>query len=124
MEPVLLWSYNHTRPHESHVGDALVGGKAMSVDKICANEAARSTKTSLAMDSNLLLLDGDHIVRHLDELPYKWQWRTGAIFEFHIVMSDANGGEVGGTVECGVQTDDKANFLRAKVGKYHLEGIW
>jgi hypothetical protein len=72
MKPMLLWSDNHARTHESHESDDLVCGKPISVNQVSTDEAAGATQTSLAVDSNSPFFHGNHFVGHFDESSNQW----------------------------------------------------
>lgn len=98
MQPVLLGANDHTRTHESHVRNDLIGGKAIPVNEVCANEAACAAKPSLAVNRNGLVLDCDHVVRHSDELLDHMQRWAGPVVEDHVQVVDTESSEVCGRV--------------------------
>ncbi len=61
VEPVLLGTDDHAWSHESHKGDDFVGGEAVAVDEVCADQTARSTKTGFAVDGDALF-SGDLVM--------------------------------------------------------------
>ena len=71
MEPVLLGTDNHARAHEAHVCDNLVGGEAVLVDQVSPDEAASSSKSSLAVNCDTALLHRNHLMCKVDELAYE-----------------------------------------------------
>jgi len=93
---MLLRANNHAGAHEAHVCDNLVGSEAMLVDQICANEAAGSSKTSLAMDSDSLALHCDHLVCEVDKLANQTQRRAGTVVKDHVQVLNAQSLEVRG----------------------------
>ena len=71
MKPMLLWSNYHTGTHEAHVSDDFIGGEGMLIDQISSNEAASSTKSSFAVNSDTLLAHRNHFMRKIDELAHE-----------------------------------------------------
>lgn len=91
VQPVLLWSDNHTRSHEAHKGYNLISSKAVAVDKICTNQASSSSETSLAVNSNALLLDGNGFMGQADKLAHGCERRASSVVKDHIEMLNAEG---------------------------------
>lgn len=124
VEPVLLRSNNHTRAHEAHESNELRRSEAIAVDEVGANEAASTAETSFAVNSNVLLVDGDNLVGKLDELANKREWRAGSILENHVEVLDAEILKVVLVVEVRVEADDESDVARNKVAEDILEGDW
>lgn len=94
MEPMLLGADNHTGTHEAHVCDDLVGSEAVLVNEVGTDQAASSSQTGLAVDSDSLALDSDHLVSEIDELADQAEWRTCAVVKDHVEVLDAQSLEV------------------------------
>lgn len=99
VQPVLLGTDDHAGTHESHEGDYFVGGEAVPVDEVCADEAPGSAEAGFAVHRNSFVFDGDHFMGKLDEFLDESERWTGAVVEYHIQVIDAKGGEVGWRVE-------------------------
>ena len=122
MQPVLLWTNDHTRPHESHESDDFVGSEAIAVDEVSSDKTACPSQAGFAMHSDTLLLL-DHVVREPDELLDDWESWAGAILKDHINVLNAESCEVCGAVELRVQPDDEANISFDEMGKDVLEWL-
>lgn len=121
VQPVLLGTNDHTRAHETHESDDLVGGETMPVDEVGSNQAASPSKTSLAVHGDALLADSDHLVGEVDEVADEVEGWTRAIVENHVQVLDAKGGEVGRRVKLGVEADHETNVAGGEMGKDILE---
>ena len=67
MQPMLLWTDNHAGTHEAHKGNDLVGGEAVTIDEIGADETAGAAEPGFAMDGDTLLFDSDSVVGEIYE---------------------------------------------------------
>lgn len=123
MKPMLLGANNHTGTHEAHVCNDLVGGKAMLVDEVGADQAASSSETGLAVNSNSLALDGDHLVGKIDEFADQAERRACAVVEDHVEVLDAQSLEVRRGVELRVETNNKTNAALNEVREDILEWL-
>lgn len=121
MEPVLLGADDHARSHEAHKGDDFVGGEAVPVDEIGADQAARTAEAGFAVDGDASFALVDCFVRQFDEFLDEGEWRAGAVVEDHVEVVDAEGGEVGWAIEFGVETDDEADVAVGEMGEDVLE---
>jgi len=121
VQPMLLWANHHTGAHEAHVGDDLIRSEAVLVDQVCSDEAPGPTQPSLAVNSNALLVYGNHLVRQVDELADQRQRWASAVVEDHVQMLDTELCEVGGRVELRIQAHYQANVARAEVRQDVLE---
>ena len=91
---MLLGTDHHARAHEAHVCDNLVGGEAVLVDQVCADQAASSSQSSFAVDCDTALLYCDHLVCEVDKLAYEGQRWACSVVEDHVQVLDAELGEV------------------------------
>ena len=69
---MLLRSYDHSRSHETHKSNDLVGSKAVAVNEISPNETACSAESSFAVYRNSLVLDINSLMSKLDKLSDEW----------------------------------------------------
>ena len=70
VQPVLLWANHHSRSHEAHEGDALVGREAVAVDEVRSNQTSRATESRFTMDGNAFPF-GDGLRREANEFAHK-----------------------------------------------------
>lgn len=122
VKPMLLRPDDHTRAHESHEGNDFVCTKPIPVDQIGADQASRATQSSLAVDSDTLLPDSDHLVCHLDKAPHQLKRRASSILKDHVNVLDAHGLEVRRIVKLRVQSDNKSHVASSKMDEHVLEG--
>jgi hypothetical protein len=61
---------------------------------------------------------------HLDKPPDECERGARAIFEYHIDVLDAQGGEIGWAVQLRVQTNNEANISGGEVDENVLEWEW
>ena len=94
----------------------------MPVDQIRANQAPRTTQSSLAMHRNILSTYGDHLVSEVNKLPDKLEGRAGPVGEDHIEVFHAQSGEVFCRIEFGVEADHEADVSDLEVNEDILEG--
>lgn len=95
---MLLRTNHHAGAHESHESNDLVRSETIAVDQVSTNQTSSTTQASLAVDSNSLVLDGDHVVGELYEFAYQLQRWAGSIFKDHVDVGDAHSSEVRGAV--------------------------
>lgn len=123
VKPVLLGANDHARTHEAHVGDDLVGGEAISVNEVGTNQAASATETSLAMNSNALLPDRDHLVSQANEFAHSGKRWAGAVLEDHVDVLDAKSLKVRGIVENRVEANHESDIPLGKVCQDIAKGL-
>ena len=121
MQPVLLRSNHHARSHESHERNDLSSGEPIPINQVCANQTSSAAKTSFAMHGNTLVLDGDHLMRHLDESFNQWQRGACSVFKDHVHMGDPHSREIGWAVEFRVQSHNQPHIPGGEVRQYILK---
>lgn len=119
---MLLRANNHAGTHESHVRNNFVGSEAVTVDEISADKTSSATKSSLAVNCNVAVLDSDGAVGEVDEFPDHGKGWTCSVVKDHVNVVDAHGGKIVGGIELGVEADNKANVAGIEVVEDILEG--
>ena len=122
VQPVLLRTDYHARPHKAHIRNQLVRRPIMPVKQVRADQAACPPESSLAVHGNPLPLLRDRLMRHIHKLAHQTQRRARPIVEDHVDVADAQRGEVARAVELRVESHDEADVALDEVGEHVLEG--